>query len=77
MIRVLIIDDSALIQSLLKEIITDAHDMEVVGCASDPYQAREMIKQLNPDVLTLDIEMPKMDGISFLKTSCACDQCRW
>ncbi|MCF2862508.1 chemotaxis response regulator protein-glutamate methylesterase [Pseudoalteromonas sp. Cnat2-41] len=67
MIRVLIIDDSALIQSLLKEIITDAHDMEVVGCASDPYQAREMIKQLNPDVLTLDIEMPKMDGISFLK----------
>ncbi|MFY8273817.1 protein-glutamate methylesterase/protein-glutamine glutaminase [Pseudoalteromonas sp. SSDWG2] len=67
MIKILIVDDSPLIQSLLKEILSQAPDMQVVGCASDPYQAREMIKQLNPDVLTLDVEMPKMDGISFLK----------
>ncbi|MEO2281333.1 protein-glutamate methylesterase/protein-glutamine glutaminase [Pseudoalteromonas pernae] len=67
MIRVLIVDDSPLIQSLLTEIIGQTADMEVVACASDPYQARELIKQHNPDVLTLDVEMPKMDGISFLK----------
>ena len=67
MIKVLIIDDSALIRGLLTEILHQAEDIKVVGCAEDPYQAREMIKKLNPDVLTLDIEMPKMDGISFLK----------
>ena len=67
MVKVLIIDDSPLIRRLLSEILSQASDIEVVGCAEDPYQAREMIKLLNPDVLTLDVEMPKMDGISFLK----------
>ncbi|PCJ21929.1 MAG: chemotaxis response regulator protein-glutamate methylesterase [Gammaproteobacteria bacterium] len=66
-IKVLIVDDSALIRKMLKEIISHAPDMEVVGTASDPLIAREKIKRLHPDVLTLDIEMPKMDGISFLK----------
>ncbi|ASM51440.1 two-component system, chemotaxis family, response regulator CheB [Pseudoalteromonas espejiana DSM 9414] len=67
MVKVLIIDDSPLIRRLLSEILSQANDIEVVGCAEDPYQAREMIKLLNPDVLTLDVEMPKMDGISFLR----------
>ncbi len=66
-IKVLIIDDSALIRSLLTEIINSQPDMEVVGAAPDPIIAREMIKQLNPDVLTLDVEMPKMDGLDFLE----------
>lgn len=66
-IKVLIIDDSALIRSLLREMITSDPRLEVCGAAEDPYQAREMIKQLNPHVLTLDIEMPRMNGISFLK----------
>ncbi|CAM3850548.1 MULTISPECIES: protein-glutamate methylesterase/protein-glutamine glutaminase [Pseudoalteromonas] len=67
MVKVLVIDDSPLIRRVLTEILQQADDLEVVGSAEDPYQARTMIKQLNPDVLTLDIEMPKMDGISFLK----------
>lgn len=64
---VLVIDDSALIRSLLTEIINQQADMEVVGSAPNPIVAREMIKQLNPDVLTLDVEMPKMDGLDFLE----------
>jgi two-component system chemotaxis response regulator CheB len=66
-IKVLVIDDSALIRSLLTEIINSQKDMEVVGVAPDPIIAREMIKALNPDVLTLDVEMPKMDGLDFLE----------
>ena len=66
-IRVLVIDDSALIRSLLTEIINSQPDMQVVGAAPDPLIARDMIKQLNPDVLTLDVEMPKMDGLDFLE----------
>lgn len=66
-IKVLIIDDSALIRSLLTEIINKQPDMVVVGSAPDPLAAREKIKALNPDVLTLDVEMPKMDGIAFLE----------
>lgn len=66
-IKVLVIDDSALIRSLLTEMINQQTDMEVVGTAPDPLVAREMIKQLNPDVLTLDVEMPKMDGLDFLE----------
>lgn len=66
-IRVLVIDDSALIRSLLTEIINSQRDMEVVGAAPDPLIARDMIKQLAPDVLTLDVEMPKMDGLDFLE----------
>ena len=65
--KVLVIDDSALIRSLLTEIINDTKDLEVVGTAPDPLVAREMIKQLNPDVLTLDVEMPRMDGLDFLE----------
>jgi len=65
--RVLIIDDSALVRSLLTEIINKQSDMEAIGAAPDPLVAREMIRALNPDVLTLDVEMPKMDGIDFLE----------
>lgn len=65
-IRVLIVDDSALMRALLTEIIGGASDIEVVGAAPDPLAAREMIKSLNPDVLTLDVEMPRMDGLEFL-----------
>jgi len=65
--RVLIIDDSALIRSLLTEIIGKQPDLEVIGAAPDPLVAREMIRALNPDVLTLDVEMPRMDGIDFLE----------
>ena len=65
--RVLIIDDSALIRSLLKEIINGEPDMEVVGAAHDPIAAIEMIKSLKPDILTLDVEMPRMDGVNFLE----------
>ena len=66
-IKVLIVDDSALIRSVMAEIVNSQPDMEVVGTAPDPLVAREMIKQTNPDVLTLDVEMPKMDGLDFLE----------
>lgn len=66
-IRVLIIDDSQVIRDVLTEILNSSPAIEVVGTAEDPLIAREMIKQLNPDVLTLDIEMPRMDGITFLR----------
>jgi two-component system chemotaxis response regulator CheB len=66
-IKVLIVDDSALIRGVMKEIINSQPDMEVVGAAPDPLVARELIKQTNPDVLTLDVEMPKMDGLDFLE----------
>jgi len=66
-ISVLVIDDSALIRKLLTEIINNQADMEVIGAAPDPLVAREMIRTLNPDVLTLDVEMPRMDGLDFLE----------
>ncbi|MDD5284378.1 MAG: chemotaxis response regulator protein-glutamate methylesterase [Desulfuromonadaceae bacterium] len=66
-IKVLIVDDSALIRSLLTELINSQPDMTVVGVAPDPYIARDRIKALNPDVLTLDVEMPRMDGLVFLE----------
>lgn len=66
-IKVLVIDDSALMRALLTEVINSASDMEVVAVAPDPLEAREMIKKSNPDVITLDIEMPKMDGLEFLE----------
>jgi len=66
-IKVLVCDDSALIRSVMSEIINSQPDMQVVGVAPDPLVARELIKQTNPDVLTLDVEMPKMDGLDFLE----------
>lgn len=66
-IKVLIIDDSALIRQILTRILSSASDMDVVGTAADPYIAREKIKRLAPDVLTLDVEMPRMDGLAFLR----------
>ncbi|WP_297503783.1 chemotaxis response regulator protein-glutamate methylesterase [Ferrovum sp.] len=66
-IRVLIIDDSALIRAILTEVVNSFPDLEAVGAAAHPLQARDMIKALNPDVLTLDVEMPKMDGLTFLE----------
>lgn len=66
-IKVLIVDDSALIRALLTEVINQADDMEVVGVAGDPYVARDLIRALNPDMITLDIEMPRMDGLEFLE----------
>jgi two-component system chemotaxis response regulator CheB len=66
-IRVLIIDDSALVRQVLTEVLQTDPAIEVVGTAPDPYMAREKIKQLNPDVLTLDVEMPRMDGLTFLR----------
>ena len=66
-IKVVIVDDSAVIRAVLSEIIDSDRRLKVVGMACDPFEAREMIKAQNPDVLTLDIEMPKMNGIMFLK----------
>lgn len=65
--RVVVIDDSALIRRILTEIINNEPDMEVVAAAPDPLAAREQIRALNPDVITLDVEMPKMDGLAFLE----------
>src|SRR2546423_1161207 len=65
-IRVLVVDDSALVRQMLTEMLQTDPDIEVVGTASNPYVAREKIKRLNPDVLTLDIAMPRMDGLTFL-----------
>ncbi len=64
--RVVVVDDSALVRSLLAAIINGQSDMECVGTAADPLIAREMIRALNPDVITLDVEMPRMDGLDFL-----------
>nr|Q31HL9.1 RecName: Full=Protein-glutamate methylesterase/protein-glutamine glutaminase [Hydrogenovibrio crunogenus XCL-2] len=66
-IKVLIVDDSALVRQMLQEMLKSDPEIEVVGTASDPYDAREKVKQLHPDVLTLDVEMPRMDGVTFLK----------
>ena len=66
-VRVLIVDDSALVRQVLSEILSGDPGIEVVGTAPDPLIAREKIKQLDPDVLTLDVEMPRMDGLTFLQ----------
>ncbi len=67
MIRALIVDDSSLIRQLMTSILSADADIEVVGTAMDPYEARDKIKALKPDVITLDVEMPKMDGLTFLR----------
>jgi two-component system chemotaxis response regulator CheB len=66
-IRVLIVDDSSLVRSILSKAMADEPDIEVVGEAKDAFEAREMLLERNPDVITLDIIMPKMDGVTFLK----------
>ena len=66
-IRVVVVDDSALVRGLLASAIDAQPDMTCVGTASDPYQAREVIRSLDPDVITLDVEMPRMDGLDFLE----------
>jgi two-component system, chemotaxis family, protein-glutamate methylesterase/glutaminase len=66
-IKVLVVDDSALVRKLLSVMLDRAAGIEVVGTANDPYAAREKIKRLNPDVITLDVEMPRMDGLTFLE----------
>ncbi|MCQ8105231.1 chemotaxis response regulator protein-glutamate methylesterase [Methylomonas sp. SURF-2] len=66
-IKLLIVDDSALIRQMLKQIFSETEDIEVVATASDPLIARDKIKAFNPDVLTLDVEMPRMDGLTFLR----------
>ena len=65
--KVLVVDDSAVVRQLLTELLSRDPDIEVVGSAADPLLAREKIKRLNPDVLTLDVEMPRMDGLAFLE----------
>lgn len=67
MIRTLIIDDSAVVRQICEQVLTRDPEIQVVGTAPDPYVARDMIVALNPDVLTLDVEMPRMDGITFLR----------
>ena len=66
-IRVLVVDDSAVMRDLLTRVIEQSSDIEVVGVAPDPHDARELIKLLDPDVLTLDVNMPRMDGLEFLE----------
>lgn len=66
-IKLLIVDDSALIRQMLTQIFNSTDDIEVVGTAADPLIARDKIKALNPDILTLDVEMPRMDGLTFLR----------
>src|ERR1700730_2989086 len=66
-IRVLVIDDSAIVRKILSDTLASETDIEVLGTAPDPIIALEKIKRLKPDVLTLDIEMPRMDGLTFLK----------
>ncbi|MBW2170960.1 MAG: chemotaxis response regulator protein-glutamate methylesterase [Deltaproteobacteria bacterium] len=66
-VRVLIVDDSPTVQAVLKNVLAEESDIQIVGTASDPYEAKDLIVQHKPDVITLDIEMPRMDGITFLK----------
>ncbi|WP_037082544.1 chemotaxis response regulator protein-glutamate methylesterase [Pseudoxanthomonas sp. J35] len=66
-VRVLVVDDSAVVRQLLTELLARDPEIEVVGTAADPLLAREKIRRLNPDVLTLDVEMPRMDGLAFLE----------
>ena len=75
--KVLIVDDSALMRQLLHQILSSDPSIEVVGTATDPYMARDKIKALSPDVLTLDVEMPRMDGLTFLEKLMTAIQCRW
>src|SRR5215213_9336518 len=65
--RVLIVDDSAIVRTMLSNALKAEPDMEVVGVAADPFVARELIAAQKPDIITLDLEMPRMDGLTFLR----------
>ena len=69
-IRVLVVDDSALVRKILAMGLSKDPQIEVIGQAADPYRARDLIVELNPDVITLDVEMPRMDGVTFPSGSC-------
>ena len=66
-VRVLIVDDSALVRQTLADVLSSDPEIEVIGSASDPFVAAERIREQIPDVITLDIEMPRMDGLTFLQ----------
>jgi two-component system chemotaxis response regulator CheB len=66
-VRVLIVDDTRTMRGMIRAVVSRAPEIEVVGEAGDPYEARELIRALNPDVITLDVEMPRMDGLAFLE----------
>ncbi|HNV44727.1 MAG TPA: response regulator, partial [Exilispira sp.] len=66
-IKVLVVDDSAIVRDVLSKAIESDKDLALIGTAPDPYVARDKIVKLNPDVVTLDIEMPRMDGLTFLE----------
>ena len=66
-LKVLIVDDSAIVRKIFTEVLSREPDLEVVGTAPDPYVARDKILETSPDVITLDLEMPRMDGLTFLK----------
>jgi two-component system chemotaxis response regulator CheB len=76
-VRVLIVDDSAVMRQLLTTLLEADPEITVVGTAADPYIARDRIKALNPDVVTLDVEMPHMDGLTFLRKLWRSGPCRW
>lgn len=65
--RIIVVDDSTLMQKMISGMLDEQPDLTVVGVAGDPFEAREMIRKLNPDVITLDVEMPRMDGLTFLE----------
>jgi len=67
MIRVLVVDDSAVVRKVITEELSRYNDIQIVGTAVDPYAARDKIVELQPDVITLDLEMPRMDGLTFLQ----------
>ena len=66
-VRVLIVDDSRVVREVLRDLLDSHPGIDVVGVAEDPFEARDLIKKLNPDLITLDVEMPRMDGITFLR----------
>jgi len=66
-VKVLVVDDSATMRAMIKTVLRSDPSIEIIGEAGDAYEARDLIKKLNPDVITLDIEMPRMSGLEFLE----------
>ena len=75
-VRVLVVDDSATMRGIISATLARDPAISVVGEAANPYEAREAIKALNPDVVTLDVEMPHMNGLEFSKRLCDCGLCQ-